>query len=240
MRMLSERLPQVAAPVVTRARRTVVNFGDRVGWLIPFVDGRPADATREQHRAASARGLGRLHRAGQELALPRRPRLRPLPELRWPPMIVPDALSEWSATIAKARAWAIAYVATIARARRPSASLVHGDFFPGNVLIAENQLVGIVDWEEAQVDWLAWDLASAIGAFCSADDDLDAGASRRFVDGYRDAGGTAAPGDDDLLVPLLRVKRILEVLRAPTDRNPRWEHQRRNLRSLQKLAHRSL
>ena len=42
--------------------------------------------------------------------------------------------------------------------------------------------------------------------------------------------------DDDVLVPLVRVKRILEVLRAPTDRKPRWEHQRHNLQSLEKLA----
>jgi hypothetical protein len=39
----------------------------------------------------------------------------------------------------------------------------------------------------------------------------------------------------DVLLPLVRVKRILEVLRAPTDRDPRWEHQRRNLRSLANL-----
>jgi hypothetical protein len=58
---------------------------------------------------------------------------------------------------------------------------------------------------------------------------------RRFIDGYRSAGGIAPPRDDELLVPLVRVKRILEVLRAPTDRHPRWEHQRRNLRSLQNL-----
>jgi hypothetical protein len=37
-------------------------------------------------------------------------------------------------------------------------------------------------------------------------------------------------------VPLIRVKRILEVLRAPTDREPRWDHQRHNLRSLEPLA----
>jgi hypothetical protein len=79
-------------------------------------------------------------------------------------------------------------------------------------------------------------LASALGSFCGVDEGLDGAASGRSVDAYRAAGGTAAPHDDDLLVPLLRVKRILEILRAPTDREPRWEHQRRNLRSLANLA----
>jgi hypothetical protein len=40
----------------------------------------------------------------------------------------------------------------------------------------------------------------------------------------------------DEIAALIRVKRIVEVLRAPTDREPRWEHQRHNLRSLEPLA----
>jgi hypothetical protein len=86
------------------------------------------------------------------------------------------------------------------------------------------------------VDWVTWDLASAIGAFCSAGDELDLEACRRFLAAYRAAGGIARALDDDLLVPLIRVKRILEVLRAPTDREPRWDHQRHNLRALEPLA----
>jgi hypothetical protein len=37
-------------------------------------------------------------------------------------------------------------------------------------------------------------------------------------------------------VPLLQVKRILEVLRAPTDRHPRWDYQLANLRAYQLLG----
>jgi aminoglycoside/choline kinase family phosphotransferase len=148
---------------------------------------------------------------------------------------VPE-LEKWAATIADARAWAISFVESVARERALPASVIHGDYFPGNVLVGGDELAGIVDWEEAQVDWVTWDLASAIGAFCSAGDALDLGACRRFLADCRATGGTARAGDDDLLVPLIRVKRILEVLRAPTDREPRWDHQRHNLRSLEPLA----
>jgi Ser/Thr protein kinase RdoA (MazF antagonist) len=236
VRLLSVRLPEVAAPIPAREGDTIVRFGDRVGWLMPFIDGTPAEPGREEHRAAAARGLGRLHRAGAAVALPRRPRLRPLPELNWPPLAATAELHEWRSTIAKARAWAIACVSQLAERRRPVMSLIHGDFFPGNVLVSSDALVGLIDWEEAQIDWPVWDLAGAIGSFCCAGDDLDLDACRRFVDDYRSAGGIAPPRDDDLLVPLVRVKRILEVLRAPTDRHPRWEHQRRNLRSLENLG----
>jgi Ser/Thr protein kinase RdoA (MazF antagonist) len=234
-RMLADRLPEVHAPIATADGGTLVASGDRVGWLIPFVAGAPADVAREQHRAAAARGLARLHRAGAQVTAGRRPRLRPLPELDWPPLVVPRELADWGETIERERAWAIAYVAALAASRDLPASLVHGDFFPGNVLVAGDDVVAIIDWEEAQPDWPTWDLANALGTFCAAGDDLDPDACRAFVAAYRAAGGAARPEDDDLLVPLVRVKRILEVLRAPTDRHPRWEHQRANLRSLAAL-----
>ena len=41
------------------------------------------------------------------------------------------------------------------------------------------------------------------------------------------------------LVVLVRVKLILEVLRAPTDRDPRWEQQLDNVRSLKNLEDRA-
>jgi Ser/Thr protein kinase RdoA (MazF antagonist) len=240
MQLLSARLPEVVAPLRARDGTTVIRVGERVGWLMPFLDGAPADAGRAGHRAAAARALGRVHRAGVQLQLSRRPRLRPLSELAWPPLRVPAELEQWSATIANERTWARSYVAALSDRRDLPRTLVHGDFFPGNVLVTDDGVSGIIDWEEAQVDWGTWDLACAIGSFCQAGDDLDADACRAFVDDYRAAGGTAASHDDDLLVPLMRVKRILEVLRAPTDRHPRWQHQRDNLRVLENLAKRHI
>ena len=70
---------------------------------------------------------------------------------------------------------AISFVESVARERTLPVSVIHGDYFPGNVLLAGDELAGIVDWEEAQVDWVTWDLASAIGAFCSTGDALDLG-----------------------------------------------------------------
>jgi hypothetical protein len=60
-------------------------------------------------------------------------------------------------------------------------------------------------------------------------------ATESFVDSYRASGGRVSPEEDDLIVPLVRVKRILEVLRAPTDRHPRWDYQLANLRAYQRI-----
>jgi len=147
----------------------------------------------------------------------------------------PARTGDLGAEIADPRAWAVSFVEALYETRPLATSLVHGDFFPGNVLVTADRVVAVIDWEEAQFDWVTWDLAGALGSFCGVDDGFDGAAAARFVAAYRAAGGPAAPDDDDLLVPLLRVKRILEILQAPTDPEPRWAHQRRNLRSLANL-----
>src|SRR3712207_1822587 len=45
-RALADRLPEVSAPLATLDGATFIPFEDRVGWLVPFVDGVPADPAR--------------------------------------------------------------------------------------------------------------------------------------------------------------------------------------------------
>jgi homoserine kinase type II len=234
-RALAGRLDEVQAPLAAMDGSTYLQIERRIAWLLPFVAGETADPAREQHRLAAARALGRIHRTSSGIDIGPRPHQTPLRNLPWPPLTVPPELEAWGPEIADARAWAVSYVETLYETRPRATSLVHGDFFPGNVLVTADRVVAVIDWEEAQFDWVIWDLAGALGSFCGAGDGIDGAAAARFVAAYRGAGGTAAPDDDDVLLPLVRVKRILEVLRAPTDREPRWEHQRRNLRSLTNL-----
>jgi len=232
---LAERLDEVQAPLGGRDGGTSFAWGDRAAWLLPFVRGEPADAGREADRLASAASLGRLHRAAGELDVGPRPRIAPLRRLVWPPLLVALELWDRRAEIVEARTWAIRLVAEIAATRSPPETLAHGDFFPGNVLVAGGRVTGLVDWEEAHPDWATWDLATATWSFCHRGDELDRERAVAFVAAYRAAGGTAPEADDDLLLPLVRVKRVLEVLRARTDRDPQWELQRENLRALAHL-----
>jgi hypothetical protein len=81
-----------------------------------------------------------------------------------------------------------------------------------------------------------WDLASRLWPFCADGDRLDQRAVTEFLTAYRAAGGTVLSDEDDLIVPLIRARRILEVLRAPTDRHPRWDFQQANLRAYTALS----
>ncbi|HKX14276.1 MAG TPA: phosphotransferase, partial [Propionibacteriaceae bacterium] len=165
---------------------------------------------------------------------PAHPRLSDLPVPPIRPM--PPTFDSWLSLIAHARAETIELISRTANTRNLTVGVTHNDVFPGNVLVRGGQVAALLDWEEADIDWLVWDLASSLGPFCSAPDgDLDVNAMQEFLDSYRGARGRVPPEEDDLIVPLLRVKRILEVLRAPTDRHPRWDYQLANLRAYQHL-----
>jgi Ser/Thr protein kinase RdoA (MazF antagonist) len=104
---LADRLSEVHAPVAALSGETSFTLEGRAAWLIPFVDGTPADAAQRDHRRQAAGALGRLHRAGAGLTLAPRPRLQPLAELAWPPPVVPRELEAWRAEILEMREWAI-------------------------------------------------------------------------------------------------------------------------------------
>lgn len=233
LQLLSRRLPEIPMPLTTHDRRTFVLHDKRPVWLTPYVAGDPADAT---DRRAVAAALGRLHAV--QLDVPPRPGHPRLCDLPIPPIRqLPPEFDRWLPLVAHGRSEMIELITQNARTRSLSVGVTHNDIFPGNVLVQDGQVTALLDWEEADLDWLVWDLASSIWPFCStAGSELDTNAMEGFLDSYRAAGGRMPPAEDDLIVPLLRAKRILEVLRAPSDRNPRWDYQLVNLQAYQALS----
>jgi Ser/Thr protein kinase RdoA (MazF antagonist) len=233
LQLLSRRLAEIPMPVTTLDRRTFMLYEKRPLWLTPYVTGDPAKPT---DRRAVAAALGRLHAV--QLEMPLRPGRARLSDLPIPPIRqLPPEFDRWLPLIAHARCEIVELITQNARTRSTSVGVTHNDIFPGNVLVQDGQVTALLDWEEADIDWLVWDLASSIWPFCStARGELDTNAMEDFLDGYRAAGGRTPPAEDDLIVPLLRAKRILEVLRAPSDRNPRWDYQLANLQAYQALS----
>jgi aminoglycoside phosphotransferase (APT) family kinase protein len=85
-----------------------------------------------------------------------------------------ESLSEGRVRAALARAWP--------PVRRNEAVLLHGDFWPGNTLWRDGELVGVIDWEDAAVGDPIADLANGrleISMF------LGEGAMREFTQHYQ-------------------------------------------------------
>jgi Ser/Thr protein kinase RdoA (MazF antagonist) len=230
---LKIRLPEIPVPLPTQDGRTFLLHQERPVWLTPYVSGVPAAPS---DRRAVAAALGSLHSIEIDIiARPGHPRLSDLPIPQISQM--PVTFDRWLPLITRARDEALELITEIGRTRSVVAGVTHNDIFPGNVLVDDGHVTALLDWEEADVDWQVGGLASSIGPFCStADGALDDKAAKEYIDSYRVAGGRVPPEEDDLIVPLLRIKRILEVLRAPTDRHPQWDYQLANLRTYQVLG----
>jgi Ser/Thr protein kinase RdoA (MazF antagonist) len=233
LQLLSRRLSEIPMPLTTLDRRTFLLHEKRPVWLTTYVAGHTADAT---DRRAVAAALGRLHAV--QLNVPPRPRHPRLNDLPIPPIRqLPPEFDRWLPLIAHARAEMLELITHNATTRSLTVGVTHNDIFPGNVLIQDGQVTALIDWEEADIDWLVWDVASSLWPFCStAGGELDTTAMEDFLDSYRAAGGRMPTAEDDLIIPLLRAKRILEVLRAPSDRNPCWDYQLTNLQAYQALS----
>lgn len=64
--------------------------------------------------------------------------------------------------------------------------IVRGDVYRANLLVRGGRVVGVIDREDARVDWLGWELANATWEVCKAGDALDEARAAAFVGAYVD------------------------------------------------------
>ena len=81
--------------------------------------------------------------------------------------------------------------------------LVHGDLFPDNTIFRRNNLVAVLDWEEACVDHYLFDLAMTMHGFCYIDEEWHPNLARNFLAGY-EAGRSLDPAERKSLPLFLR------------------------------------
>ena len=62
--------------------------------------------------------------------------------------------------------------------------LVHGDLFPDNTIFRRDNLIAVLDWEEACVDHYLFDLAMTIHGFCYINEEWHLNLARSFLAGY--------------------------------------------------------
>ncbi len=87
-----------------------------------------------------------------------------------------------------------------------SAGPTHGDYYRRNLLCANGEIVGIIDWNDAVVRPLAVELAGATFELCRDDEHLlHTDRAEEFVAAYRDAGGPVPEREIEMLGPLMRM-----------------------------------
>jgi len=120
------------------------------------------------HCAALGRALAELHRAGASFRMTRA-----------------NDLAEAQPGLAEELATELVLLETSWPRDLPM-GVIHADLFPDNVFFRDHELSGLIDFYFACTDFLAYDLAICLNAWCfEADGSFNVTKARLLLDGYR-------------------------------------------------------
>jgi Ser/Thr protein kinase RdoA (MazF antagonist) len=117
--------------------------------------------------------------------------------------------------IAAERAHFQVWLPQLAHSARPlRIAPIHDDYHRKNLLCNGGQITALLDWDGCHPDWLVFDLSLAIWEFCKdrTKTTMDHAQVQAFIGAYQMANGPVPARDFDLIIPLIRCRRIIEVL----------------------------
>ena len=190
IQQVKTHVPEAVVPLGTPGQ-TVIELDGHLAAVYPFVEGTRLDREDPALCAQAAQCLARIHLATSSGSIAPRPVSPTAPQANLPEALKDPSLDAW---------WQSSEVAALRRAS------IHGDYYRGNLLCRDRQLVGVLDWHDAHVAPLALELAAATFELCKTDaHTLNLDRAADFVQAYRDADGPVPLHELAFLIPLMRV-----------------------------------
>jgi homoserine kinase type II len=165
MEHIAEKGFTCPTPVRTREGEALRRLAGRPAAVVTFLTGMWPRRISPQHCAALGRALAQFHAAGADFPMIRR---NSLSVEDWRPLfgrideeeandVQPDLAAEIKAELAFLEEhWP----------RDLPRGTIHADLFPDNVFFEDDKLTGFIDFYFACTDWLAYDIAICLNAWC--------------------------------------------------------------------------
>jgi homoserine kinase type II len=176
----------VACPTPVKARDGVAlrELCGRPAAIVTFLAGMWPRRIQPFHCAGVGVALGMLHRAGASFGMTR---ANDLSIVGWRRLY--DACRQRSAEVQSGLAGELESELTFLAAQWPHdlpTGVIHADLFPDNVFFRERDVSGLIDFYFACTDFLAYDLAICLNAWCfETDGSLNVTKARLLLEGYR-------------------------------------------------------
>jgi homoserine kinase type II len=176
----------VACPTPVRGRDGIAlrELCGRPAAIVTFLAGMWPRRILPFHCAALGRTLATLHRAGASF---RMTRANDLSVVGWRRLFESCYIraAEVQPGLAEELAAELACLETQWPRDLPT-GVIHADLFPDNVFFRDRELSGLIDFYFACTDFLAYDLAICLNAWCfEADGSFNVTKARLLLDGYR-------------------------------------------------------
>ena len=207
-------------PVANKAGAALGQVAGRPAALVTFLDGLSVRRPNVAHCAAVGEALALLHQAAEDFPLERENAL---------------SINGWPALFHQAEARADSVLPGLCLAigdelgRLEQAwpkdlprGIIHADLFPDNVFFLNNKLSGLIDFYFACTDFLAYDLAICLNAWCfESDASFNITKGMAMIDGYERVR-VLTPGEVQALPILARgaalrfmLTRLVDWLNVP-------------------------
>ena len=183
MQHLAARGYPSATPIADRSGAILKTLRGKPAALVAFLPGLSVRRPNVAHCREAGEGLAWLHQAAAGFA---GRRINALGQPAWAPMFAgleaeADALKPGLAATIRAD------LALFAE-RWPSdlpRGVIHADYFPDNVFFIDGRFAATIDFYFAAWDDLAFDIGSAVNAWCfEADGEFNVTQAQAFLDGY--------------------------------------------------------
>jgi len=183
MEHLAARGLSCPQPVAQRSGAVLSEIAGRPAAMVTFLPGVSVRRPSSEHCAELGRGLAQLHLAGADFALMR---ANNLSVAGWRPLF--EAADGQADGVAPGLAGVIEDELATLEASWPKglpAGVIHADLFPDNAFFLDEKLSGIIDFYFACTDFLAYDVAVCLNAWCfEPDGSYNVTKGRALLSGY--------------------------------------------------------
>ena len=151
-------------PIRNRAGEALGRLAGRPATIVTFLEGMWVKRPEVSHCGQVGEALARLHKAGEGFAIRRKNGLGPD---GWPPLYAgsADRADEVLVGLGSEIADELKHLGANWPTGLPE-GVIHADLFPDNVFFLKGQLSGLIDFYFACNDFLAYDLAICLNAWC--------------------------------------------------------------------------
>lgn len=170
MTHLAEQGIACPQPIVAKDGACLRQLAGRPAVLVSFLEGRSLEAVTPQACEQVGRGLARLHEAGRGYKAERANALAPEGWVKLFSRCTDGGDKAVAALIAETRTALSSIVESWPVADALPRGQIHADLFMDNVFFREDQLSGVIDFYFACTDFLAYDLAICLNAWCFEDE----------------------------------------------------------------------
>ncbi len=172
-------------PILTKTGENLSTLSGKPAAIIEFLDGRSVRRITPEHCTLLGEALARLHVAADDFTIERP---NSLSINSWRPLFDASASKAEQQAIQNTEYREIDQELSNLEKAWPAdlpSGVIHADLFPDNIFFLNNRVSGVIDYYFACNDFLAYDIAVCLNAWCfESDSSFNITKARKLLNGY--------------------------------------------------------